>query len=93
VLVLLVPAARGHHPWLGWGPLWLLVMPLLACWVAHGFALPARIERSPLPPGGSQPRRGVREQARRRRRVLRTGTGMTTGRGQPVQACGSVRGQ
>lgn len=32
VLVLLLPAARGAHPLLGWLPLWLLGMPL-AAWV------------------------------------------------------------
>jgi hypothetical protein len=32
-LVLLLPAARGHHEALGWLPLWLLGMPLSA-WVA-----------------------------------------------------------
>jgi hypothetical protein len=27
VVVALVPAARGHHDWFGWLPLWLLAMP------------------------------------------------------------------
>lgn len=29
-LVLLLPAARGHHAALGWLPMWLLAMPLSA---------------------------------------------------------------
>ena len=51
--VLLVPAARGHGEWLGWGPLWLLGMPLSAWWSLRGFPLPAlrlRRERRPLRP-------------------------------------------
>ena len=38
--VLLIPAARGHHEWLGWLPLWLLGMPLAAWWSLRGFPLP-----------------------------------------------------
>ena len=38
--VLLIPAARGHHEWLGWLPLWLLGMPLAAWWSVSGFPLP-----------------------------------------------------
>lgn len=91
-LVLLVPAVRGHHPLLGWGPLWLLAMPALACWAAHGFALPQLVARRALVPAAAAPRRAVREQARRRRRVLRPAAGMTTGRGRTLQACASVRG-
>lgn len=40
VLVLLLPAARGSHAALGWLPLWLLAMPLVAWWALHRFALP-----------------------------------------------------
>jgi hypothetical protein len=40
-LVLLVPAARAHWAWLGWGPLWLVGMPLAAWWVAAGLPRPA----------------------------------------------------
>lgn len=42
VLVLLLPAARGFHPMLGWLPLWLLAMPLAAMWALRGFRLPRR---------------------------------------------------
>lgn len=40
VLVLLLPAARGMHSAIGWLPLWLLAMPLVALWALHGFRLP-----------------------------------------------------
>lgn len=39
-LLLLIPAARGHSEWLGWLPLWLLGMPLIAWWALHRFRLP-----------------------------------------------------
>ncbi len=39
--VLLIPAARGHHEWLGWLPLWLVGMPLSAWWSLRGFPVPA----------------------------------------------------
>ncbi|MDQ3270205.1 MAG: hypothetical protein M3Q11_08485 [Pseudomonadota bacterium] len=45
VLVLLLPAARTEHAALGWLPLWLLGMPLIALWALHRFALPARLRR------------------------------------------------
>jgi hypothetical protein len=60
--VLLIPAARGHNPWLGWMPLWLVGMPLVAWWALHRFPLPARpVRRSRL-----QARRRSGPQARRR---------------------------
>ncbi|MBA3486688.1 MAG: hypothetical protein H0T88_05790 [Lysobacter sp.] len=40
VLVLLLPAARGSHAVLGWLPLWLLAMPMVAWWALHRFPLP-----------------------------------------------------
>ena len=40
VLVVLLPAARGMHAVIGWLPLWLLAMPLVAWWALHRFALP-----------------------------------------------------
>lgn len=40
VLVVLLPAARGMHAAIGWLPLWLLAMPLVARWALHRFALP-----------------------------------------------------
>lgn len=39
-LVLVWPAARGHSQWLGWGPLWLLGMPMTAWWALYRFRLP-----------------------------------------------------
>lgn len=62
VLVLLLPAARGHNPWLGWMPLWLLGMPLSALWALHRFRLP-RLPPSASAVRGRRRRRGV--QARR----------------------------
>ena len=48
-LVALLPAARGSNPWLGWMPLWLVLMPACALWVAEGLPLPrvaaARLQR------------------------------------------------
>lgn len=57
--VLLVPAARGHSALLGWLPLWLLGMPLVAWWGLRRFPLPAVALRLP---------RRRRVQARRRAR-------------------------
>lgn len=45
VLVLLLPAARAEHAALGWLPLWLLGMPLVALWALHRCALPGRLRR------------------------------------------------
>lgn len=92
VLVAVVPAARGHHVLIGWWPLWLLGMPLLACWAAHGFAYPCPAAEERQRAGAGSARRVVRNQARRRG-ALRPGAGMTTGRGQATWGCGSVRGQ
>ena len=60
--VLLLPAARGHHEWLGWLPLWLVGMPLSAWWSLRGFPVPALALRLPQ-------RRRV-QAARRARRPL-----------------------
>lgn len=45
--VLLIPAARGSHPWIGWWPLWLVGMPLAAWWSLRGFPLPQVSVRVP----------------------------------------------
>lgn len=50
-LVALVPAARGSNPWLGWMPLWLVLMPACALWVAEGLPLP-RLAAVMAPRGG-----------------------------------------
>ena len=47
VLVLLLPAARGTQAALGWLPLWLLAMPLVAWWALHRFALPRWMRLAP----------------------------------------------
>lgn len=57
--VLVLPAARGYSPWLGWMPLWLIGMPLSALWALHGFRLPRRTTTAAT-------RRRRRPQARRR---------------------------
>lgn len=45
--VLLLPAARGHNVYLGWLPLWLLGMPLVAWWSLRGWPLPRLALRLP----------------------------------------------
>lgn len=67
-LVLLLPAARGHHALLGWWPLWLVAMPASAWWALHRFHVPAEASAQVrrLLPARKAPRRLV--QARRRRR-------------------------
>ena len=47
VVVLLIPAARGHSVYLGWLPLWLLGMPLVAWWSLRGWPLPKLALRLP----------------------------------------------
>jgi hypothetical protein len=67
-LVLLLPAARGHHALLGWWPLWLVAMPLSAWWALHRFHVPVEATSGMrrLLPAHRAPRRAA--QARRRRR-------------------------
>ncbi|WP_147674824.1 hypothetical protein, partial [Vulcaniibacterium tengchongense] len=48
VLVLLWPAARGASETFGWLPLWLLAMPLSACWALRRFRAPPVREAAPL---------------------------------------------
>uniref|UniRef100_UPI003F4D8370 hypothetical protein n=1 Tax=Lysobacter firmicutimachus TaxID=1792846 RepID=UPI003F4D8370 len=69
LLVLMLPAARGHHGTLGWLPLWLVAMPAVAWWALHRFALPLRRRRAadPVAAGLRRRRRGA-VQARRRAR-------------------------
>ena len=64
LLVLAVPAARGHSSWLGALPLWLLAMPLVSWWALHRFRLPRASHASPRRRRhGAQ---AARRQARRR---------------------------
>jgi len=68
VLVALLPAARGTSALLGWLPLWLVGMPLIALWALHRFPLPRRARDEALQ---VQPRRKRRvAQARRRARAV-----------------------
>ncbi|MBB5866385.1 hypothetical protein [Xanthomonas sp. 3058] len=69
-LVLVWPAARGHSEWIGWLPLWLVGMPMLAWWSLHRFALPTL--RRPGMRRGAPRRRGP--QAQRRRTTVRAVT-------------------
>jgi len=59
-MVLVWPAARGHHAWLGWWPLWLVGMPLSAWWSLSGFPVPRWPQRR------VQARRRVPPRSRRR---------------------------
>lgn len=54
--VVLIPAARGSSLWIGWLPLWLVGMPLVAWWSLHRFHRPQL--------GLALPRRRRRVQAR-----------------------------
>lgn len=76
-LVLLFPAARGHGDLLGWGPLWLVAMPLTAWWALNRFRLPWRTGRPDQRSErhvSSRPRRSrLHAQARRCGRPARQG--------------------
>ena len=62
--VLLIPAARAHHEWLGWLPLWLVGMPLSAWWSLRGFPVPALALRLPQRRRVQAARRARRPHAR-----------------------------
>ncbi len=73
-LVLVWPAARGYSQWLGWLPLWLVGMPLLAWWALYRFRLPAALlARQGTRRRGPQARRRGRVPVRRTRPDLRQG--------------------
>ncbi|MCF7221523.1 hypothetical protein [Marilutibacter chinensis] len=67
LLLILVPETRGMHPQLGWLPLWLLGMPLVAWWAAYRFPLPGRTRGGPSSRETPPVRRRL-PQARRRAR-------------------------
>ncbi|MDA5342311.1 hypothetical protein [Stenotrophomonas maltophilia] len=71
-LVLVWPAARGSSAWLGWLPMWLVGMPLVAWWALLRFPLPRlswlRLARRT----GGQARRRPAPAARGRRRPAAT---------------------
>ena len=70
VLVALLPGARGTSA-IGWLPMWLVAMPMLAWWALHGFALPGRAAAVVVDVRGAAPARRVAPQARRSTRVAR----------------------
>lgn len=73
-LVLVWPAARGYSQWLGWLPMWLVGMPLLAWWALYRFRLPAALlARQHTRRRGPQARRRGRALVRRSRPDLRQG--------------------
>ena len=68
VLVLLLPAARGSVSSIGWLPMWLLGMPLVALWALRGFPVPSG-RRAAGPIQGRGRRVRAKPQARRRARA------------------------
>lgn len=68
VVVLLWPGARGSVASIGWLPMWLLGMPLVALWALHGFRVPWAGRTSGRVPASGRRRPAV-PQARRRRRT------------------------
>lgn len=75
LLVIALPAARGHSPWFGALPLWLLGMPLASWWALHRFRLP-RVMATVAAVSGSRRRGAGRAQARRRVPAPRRRQGM-----------------
>ncbi|WP_414493319.1 hypothetical protein [Stenotrophomonas maltophilia] len=71
-LVLVWPAARGSNAWLGWLPMWLVGMPLVAWWALLRFPVPRlswlRLARRT----GGQARRRTGGTSRRRRGATAT---------------------
>jgi hypothetical protein len=62
LLVLLLPAARGSHPWIGWLPFWLLGWPALSWLLLHRrrwLAVARRRPRRARVPRRGQARRAV----------------------------------
>lgn len=61
--VLLLPAARGHHLWIGWLPYWLVVAPALCLMVLERQRMTASLAAVVA---GRRTRRVPGRQARRR---------------------------
>lgn len=60
------PAARGQTPWLGWGPYWAVIAPLLALAVAYRHRLFDRgATQAPAATAHRRRARAVRGQAQR----------------------------
>ncbi len=59
LILLVLPAARGSHPWLGWLPYWLVIAPSLSLALLHRARLAAwyRAPRRPRRRRGGQARR------------------------------------
>ncbi len=72
VVLVLVPAARGHHEVLGWLPMWLLGMPAIALWALRGCPVPAAREAAPARAAVPVRARRSGPQARRRARRMLT---------------------
>jgi len=70
MLVLLLPAARGMHATIGWLPLWLLGMPMMAWWALHRFALPVAAAGRPTIAPVRRPAPQARRRPPRRREAL-----------------------
>jgi hypothetical protein len=66
--LLLLPAARGHHLWIGWLPFWLLVWPACSLALLHRQRLAARWARRARRP--RPPRCQARRPAAPARRLL-----------------------
>jgi hypothetical protein len=66
MLVLALPAARGHSQWFGALPLWLLAMPLSSLWALHGFRLPRLRAAAPETASGLRRRRNKPQALRHR---------------------------
>jgi hypothetical protein len=56
LLCLCLPPLRGHNPWLGWMPFWLVLYPGLALLLVHRQRLLSRRSRPVLPMSRRQPR-------------------------------------
>ena len=72
VVLVLVPAARGHHEALGWLPMWLLGMPAVALWALRG--CPVLVARNAAPARVAAPPRARRSGPQARRRARRVPT-------------------
>jgi hypothetical protein len=71
-LTLLLPGGHGSTELLGWTPLWLAGLPLVAWWSLHRFRLPSWPVRQPAPTLVAPVRARQRSvaQARRRRPIM-----------------------
>ncbi|MDQ3289089.1 MAG: hypothetical protein M3Q42_12715 [Pseudomonadota bacterium] len=87
VVVLMLPGARGEHALMGWLPLWLLGMPMVAWWALHCFAMPGCSGRPVRSASLRRPSAGG--QAISRRSPSRTASTQALGSGR----CGNASAQ